>query len=155
MQSENPRPNAVCVYVRQVDPALLGLSTSAGNPPSKAFATLPACRALPGASVSLVSTPGASTNSAARRGGASATGGAGGGQGTEGEEEVLEVRPPPGNGGKVLRLRVLDGISLRVSRVCLPRCRATDGWLIVVSKGLRSSNACRILVVFSLLGGMG
>lgn len=112
--------NMFCVHVRQVDPALLGLSTSAGNPPSKAFATLPACRALPGASVSLVSTPGTSTNSPARRGGVSAAGGEGGGQRTEGEEEVLEVRPPPGNGGKVLRLRVLDGISLRVSQSSVP-----------------------------------
>ncbi|CAM9586510.1 unnamed protein product, partial [Ectocarpus sp. 8 AP-2014] len=36
------------------------------------------------------------------------------------DEEVLEVRPPPGGGGKVLRLRVLDGVSLRLSCEVLP-----------------------------------
>lgn len=34
--------------------------------------------------------------------------------GERGEEEVLEVRPPPGSGGSVLRLRVLDAVRLRV-----------------------------------------
>lgn len=87
-----------------MDPALLGLSEGAGVPPSKAFATLPGCRALPGASVSLVSagpsSSPSSSSSKARSG--------------DDEEEVLEVRPPPGGGGKALRLQVLDGVSLRV-----------------------------------------
>lgn len=64
--------------------------------------------------MSLVSKPGTPAHGA-RRGGIPAAGGGRGRQGEEGEEEVLEVRPPPGIGGKVLRLRVLDGISLRVS----------------------------------------
>ncbi|CAM9697488.1 unnamed protein product [Pylaiella littoralis] len=103
----------------QVDPALLGLSASTGSQPSKAFATLPACRALPGASASLVSEPGPPAN-ASRRGDTSAAGGGSGRQGEKGEEAVLEVRPPPGMGGKVLRLRALDGISLRLSCDVLP-----------------------------------
>lgn len=93
--------------MQQVDPALLGLAAGAGSPPSKGFASLPACRALPGASVLLVTEP------AAAGGGAAAQGA--GGREEEEEEEVLEVRPPPGSGGKALRLRVLDGVSLRVS----------------------------------------
>ncbi|CBN74805.1 conserved unknown protein [Ectocarpus siliculosus] len=105
----------------QVDPALLGLPAGAGNPPSKAFATLPACRALPGAGVSLVSTPPAGKSNAVS---AYYKAGGGGGPGRDGEggedEEVLEVRPPRGGGGKVLRLRVLDGVSLRLSCEVLP-----------------------------------
>ena len=117
--------------LRQVDPALLGLSEGTGAPPSKAFATLPACRAIPGAAVSLVSTmTGASSpssSSVARSGGvlSRARGGGGGngrekdGEEEEEEDEVLEVRPPPGSGGKALRLRVLDGVSLRVSETAI------------------------------------
>lgn len=36
------------------------------------------------------------------------------------EEEFIEVKPPAGSGGKVLRLRVLDGVSLRVSSMRFP-----------------------------------
>lgn len=36
-------------------------------------------------------------------------------------EGVLEVRPPPGSGGKVLTLKVLGGVSLRVSLATLSR----------------------------------
>lgn len=61
-----------------------------------------------------MSEPGPPAN-ASRRGDTSAAGGGSGRQGEKGEEAVLEVRPPPGMGGKVLRLRALDGISLRVS----------------------------------------
>lgn len=48
------------------------------------------------------------------------------------EEEFLEVRPPAGSGGKVLRLRVLDGVSLRVRSTRFPasydnvECYGTD-----------------------------
>ncbi|CAM9652144.1 unnamed protein product [Ectocarpus fasciculatus] len=108
----------------QVDPALLGLPARAGNPPSKAFATLPACRALPGAGVTLVSSPPPAGKRTAISAYNKDKAGRGGGQGRDGEgkedEEVLEVRPPPGGGGKVLRLRVLDGVSLRLSCEVLP-----------------------------------
>lgn len=89
----------------QVDPSLLGLPPNAGEAPSKGFVTLPSCRSIPGASVSLASRPAATIPL-----NASGTGNPGGG----GVEEVLEVSPPPGSRGKTLELRVLDPISLRV-----------------------------------------
>ncbi|CAN0041293.1 unnamed protein product, partial [Laminaria digitata] len=92
----------------QVDPTLLGLSPNAGEAPSKGFATLPSCRTIPGASVSLVSRPRPATSMAPNASGSGNPAG-------EGVEEVLEVRPPPGSRGKTLGLRVLDPISLRLS----------------------------------------
>lgn len=95
--------------LRQVDPSLLGLPPTAGEAPSKGFAALPACRSIPGASVSLVSRP-ATLIAKNAPGTENPAGG--------GVEEVLEVRPPLGSRGKTLGLRVLDPISLRV------RCEA-------------------------------
>lgn len=66
--------------------------------------------------MSLITEPAGAASHARSGGGVEARiAGGTGKRGKEEEEEVLEVRPSPGSGGKALRLRVLDGVSLRVS----------------------------------------
>lgn len=101
---------------KQVVPSLLGLPSTAGTPPSKAFATLETCRTIPGARVSLMSSSITATSVNKMNAGVPPANKIGDPSPELGEvEEVLEVKPPAGSGGKVLELRVLDVVSLRVS----------------------------------------
>ena len=98
----------------QVDPPLLGLPATSGNPADKGFAALAGCRAIPSATISLVTAAQSSSPKALESSGEVSAATAS--TGSE-KQEVLEVRPPPGSGGRVLRLGVLDHVRLRASLV--------------------------------------
>lgn len=95
--------------ITQMDPALLGLPSTIGSPPSKAFAALPGCRKIPGSRVSLTVIS-SNAEGVAR-------------EEHKGDNEVLEVQLPPASvQGTKLRLSVMDIVMLRVSSLIFSMC---------------------------------